>query len=78
VIIGRFGKISIYVFPDDHNPVHCHVYLKDDRHVRVSLPDYEVEVISGKFRIGELKEVKALVEKNRNIIGQAWRKYHGR
>lgn len=75
--IVRYGQIHIYVFPDDHTPVHCHVYLPDDRHVKVTLPNYEIEVISGKFRIDTINEIKLLVDKHKNEIGRMWRKYHG-
>jgi hypothetical protein len=35
--IVRDGKFSIYVYADDHNPPHCHVFWGGDKEAVVDL-----------------------------------------
>lgn len=75
--IYGYGKFLIHVWPKDHLPVHCHVYV-DEYEIKVFLPDYAFEVIGNKFPpIGLIKEVLELVKDSKNLIGKEWRRLHG-
>ena len=36
--VVEHSKFNIYVYPNDHPPVHCHVRYNDDSDVSVDLP----------------------------------------
>ena len=73
----EYGGIIIYVYPNDHDPVHCHAFI-DGAELRVFLPGFEMELKNGKMPNSSiLKKIKEAVEDNRNVIGKEWRKFHG-
>ena len=74
----EYGGIAIFVYPNDHDPVHCHAFV-NGINLRVFLPSYRIEkVCEGKMpNVTVLKRVVEAVKENRNIIGKEWRRFHG-
>jgi hypothetical protein len=75
--IFECGDIVIHVWPKDHKPVQCHIFLGDDVEVKVSLPDYRLTVVKGYLYESEVSEILDLVKGNRHEIGRTWRKFNG-
>jgi hypothetical protein len=75
--IFECGRFLIHVWPKDHLPVHCHVYV-DDQEFRVFLPDFKVQMV-GNSRVptSTIKEALAIVKDHQNAIGKEWRRLHG-
>lgn len=75
--IFEYGGITICVYPNDHSPIHCHVFVGESE-LRVFLPEYNFELKAGKTpNMATLKKVLEAVKNNRNLIGKEWRRFHG-
>lgn len=62
-------KFSVYVYPDDHPPPHCHIRYKDDSSVVVTIP-LMVPLYGGTIS----KEAKKVVKENLNELSKVWEK----
>lgn len=75
------GGFSIYVFPRDHRPVHCHIIMNDGTNFRVFMAkeeNYRIQLVRGSLpNAKKLKEITNTVHEHRNIIGRDWRRFHG-
>lgn len=75
--IFEAAGIVIHVWPNDHRPIHCHVFF-DGYEMRVFLPDYKVQIVSKKTpNVALIKKVIDIVKDNRGPIGREWRRFHG-
>lgn len=60
-------NFSIYVYPDDHAPPHCHVRFKGGEEVRITIPT--LTVMDNR---GINKGVRAALRDNMDAICEAW------
>ena len=69
--------IVIHVFPNDHEPKHCHVFYKGSEY-RVYFDGWVFEYKSGKkLNAPILRKILEVIMQGRNEIGKEWRKFHG-
>lgn len=75
--IYECGRFLIHVWPRDHLPVHCHVYV-DGFEFRVFLPDYTVQAVTEKMpNMATIKQALAIIKDQKGAIGREWRRLHG-
>lgn len=67
--VMRFGALQIRMYPSDHLPPHFHV-VGPDSEALVSLK--KLEVLAGRARQDELKEVLAWAAENLDTLWQQW------
>gem|GEM_PF-5305109 len=75
-LVGRDGKFSFRVFPNDHNPVHFHVDSKDGL-IKAKYSVYPFGCISGgNPRLDKFVSSWFCQEDNRDVVEKEWKRYH--
>jgi hypothetical protein len=69
--VAEINNISLYLYPDDHNPPHIHCY-KGEQSAVIDLRTGIV--IVGDMKSSDLKEVKKWVTDNREELISRWKK----
>ncbi|MCW3111458.1 MAG: hypothetical protein JWQ09_5964 [Segetibacter sp.] len=62
-------NFSIYVYPNDHPPPHCHVRYKDGTDISIDLP-----LVLPRYGATISKEVEELIESNIDKLCEVWEK----
>ena len=69
----RIEGFRFFFFSDEHSPSHIHIE-KGDAYARIELQTIKV-TDSYNLNPKELKKLRTLVEKNREILMEAWNEY---
>lgn len=72
--VASFEGISVYIYPDDHNPPHFHVYYSDFSAI-ISIST--LEILQGSLPANKLSKVKKWAEKNYVEIVDKWNELNG-
>jgi hypothetical protein len=74
-VVIRFGRFKFIVYPKDHAPAHVHVIA--------GKAEAKFDIKSGKclaawgFAEHTLNTLQKVVERNRDLLIEAWREYEG-
>lgn len=72
--VSSFYGLVIYLYPDDHNPPHIHVFFKD---LESCLFIADGEYYKGdKLKHGEMKKMKKWISLHRTELFEMWNTQH--
>ena len=67
--VASAKKFSLYIYPNDHPPAHCHVRYKDGSDISVDIP-----LIIPRYGATISKEVEEFIEQNLDPLCDMWEK----
>ncbi|NRA46540.1 MAG: DUF4160 domain-containing protein [Oligoflexales bacterium] len=71
------GPITICVWPNDHEPPHCHVFYNNSEY-RVYFEGWVFEHEAGKkLNMPILRRIREVIINGKREIGREWRRFHG-
>ena len=68
-----FFGLRFMFYSDDHEPIHVHV-IKDKHEAKYNVEKVE-QVYNYGFKLHELKLIESVIEENREVIIDRWKKY---
>ncbi|WP_105385889.1 DUF4160 domain-containing protein [Neorhizobium alkalisoli] len=74
VTILRQHGLRFVIYTADHEPPHVHVY--GDGEARIDIATLKV-LSQGGMSDADVRRAVAVIEENRELFQQTWRKYHG-
>jgi hypothetical protein len=74
-VVLRFGRFKFVIYPKDHAPAHVHV-LAPRAEAKFDLKSARCIAAYG-FAEHTLNQIQRVVERNRDLLIDAWRDYEG-
>ena len=71
-IFRKYGY-RFFFYSNEHLPIHIHIE-KDDKTAKFNLETVEL-IRSRKFNASELKDIRKLVEENKELFNNKWNEY---
>ena len=62
-------NFTLYIYPNDHPPAHCHARYKDGSDISIDIP-----LIIPRYGVTISRELEEFIEKNLDKLCDAWEK----